>query len=170
MLKKTIKINLIVLLIMAVFLGTNVFAMSIESLKPNYTQESYGFAGFGKELLGFIRNIAIISAVVVCAFLGLKFMFGSLEQKAEYKKSLMPLAIGILVVAFSTTIVSTIWEETGATTGTSVCQHDNVSTPTCETGGVCFDCGKFMEYALGHQGTVEDGILKCSRCGKLFEV
>lgn len=51
------------------------------------------------KIIGFIRNIAVAAAVIIIMVLGVKYMLGSVEQKAEYKKSMIPLIVGILLVA-----------------------------------------------------------------------
>ena len=59
--------------------------------------------------MGWIRNIAAVIAVIIIAILGIKFMIGSTEERAEYKKSFLPLIIGIIVVLSATTIAGWIW-------------------------------------------------------------
>ena len=39
------------------------------------------------KIMGMIRNIAIIASVIIIMVLGIKYMLGSVEEKAEYKKS-----------------------------------------------------------------------------------
>ena len=60
-----------------------------------------------------IYNILLICgmivAVLIGAILGIKFMIGSVEEKAEYKKSFMPLIIGIVLVVAATAIASFIF-------------------------------------------------------------
>ena len=80
----------------------------VEGIKPKFTKSSYKLKSFSEKILGLIRNIAVISSVVILAYCGMRITFGSLEQRAEYKKSLMPLIIGVLVVLMSTTIVSIV--------------------------------------------------------------
>lgn len=62
------------------------------------------------KILGFIRNIALIGGVVIIAVLGLKYMMGSLEEKSEYKKSMIPLIVGIVVVMSATTIAKLLFD------------------------------------------------------------
>lgn len=107
---KTKKFLLIVFLISVTLLGHSSFAMSIEDISPAYTPDSKKIEGFGKEVLGIIINIAALSSVAILAYIGLRFMFGSVEQKAEYKKSLLPLAIGMLIVLSATTITRLVWK------------------------------------------------------------
>ena len=59
--------------------------------------------------MGLIRNIAIIASVIILMVLGVKYMLGSVEEKAEYKKSFIPLIIGIILVVSATTIASFIF-------------------------------------------------------------
>lgn len=103
--KKILTIILIIILIS--FFTSNIYA-SVYKLNPTYTPSSGSIKGFGEELFGIIRNVAAISSVVLLAFCGMKIVFGSLEQRAEYKKSLMPLIIGSLVVLSATAIVSLV--------------------------------------------------------------
>lgn len=42
-------------------------------------------------------------------YTGLKFIVGSTQEKAEYKKSLMPLVVGVIILVFATTIVNVIF-------------------------------------------------------------
>ena len=41
--------------------------------------------------------------------LGVKYMLGSVEEKAEYKKSFVPLIVGIVLVVAATAIASFIF-------------------------------------------------------------
>lgn len=61
-------------------------------------------------ILAYIRNIAAIAGVLLVAFLGIKYMMGSLEEKAEYKKSFIPLIVGTIVVVAATAIATTIFQ------------------------------------------------------------
>lgn len=64
-------------------------------------------------IMGMIRNIAIIASVIVIMVLGVKYIMGSVEEKAEYKKSFMPLIIGIILVVSATAIASFIFKLVG---------------------------------------------------------
>lgn len=61
------------------------------------------------KILAYIRNIAVIAGVIVITILGVKYMTGSLEEKAEYKKSFIPLIVGIIVIMAATVIATTIF-------------------------------------------------------------
>jgi len=49
-------------------------------------------------LLSVVQYIGIIGGAIVLAILGVKYMLGSVEEKAEYKKSFIPLIVGAIVV------------------------------------------------------------------------
>ncbi len=49
-------------------------------------------------VLGTIRVIAIIVSVGVLMVIGIKYLFGSIEQKADLKKTMMPYLIGSFMV------------------------------------------------------------------------
>lgn len=68
------------------------------------------FTSKAGKILAYIRNIAAIAGVLLIAFLGIKYMMGSLEEKAEYKKSFIPLIVGAIVVVAATTIAATIFQ------------------------------------------------------------
>lgn len=79
-------------------------------ITPTYdsaaTSDLQGIAG---SIMGLIRNIAVIAGVIILAVIGVKFMLGSPEEKSEYKKSLMPLVIGVIVVMAATQIMTMIF-------------------------------------------------------------
>lgn len=51
-----------------------------------------------KEIYNILLIIGICVAVIVAAILGIKFMLGSMEEKAQIKEALIPFIIGCIVV------------------------------------------------------------------------
>lgn len=64
-------------------------------LKQNDVNEIAKFSG---PIINTITTIGIITAVVISMILGIKYMVGSLEEKAEYKKSMIPYIIGVVLL------------------------------------------------------------------------
>lgn len=60
-------------------------------------------------VLGFIRNLSVVVSVIALMIIGLKYMFGSVEQKANYKATLVPYVIGCIMAICGTTLVSFIY-------------------------------------------------------------
>lgn len=57
------------------------------------------------QILTSVTNIGIVVAVIILAILGIKYMIGSVEEKAEYKKDLIPYLIGALILFGITSFV-----------------------------------------------------------------
>ena len=60
------------------------------------------------QIYSVIYSVAIIASVIMTMVLGIKYMTGSVEQKAEYKKTVIPVIIGLLLIFTITTIVQII--------------------------------------------------------------
>lgn len=58
------------------------------------------------KILGFLQWFAIIGGILIITILGIKYMMGSLEEKADYKKNFISLVIGIIVIMGATSIAS----------------------------------------------------------------
>lgn len=61
------------------------------------------------KVINLIRNVAVIGGVLLLTIIGFKYMLGSAEEKADYKKSLIPLVVGIVVVMAASQIMSMIF-------------------------------------------------------------
>ncbi len=116
--KKTMKILTVVLLaVMLVSFASNVLAAGTQ-LKPGDLENKIDYGNVADtnnlmsqagKIMGLIRNISVIAAVIIIMVLGVKYMLGSVEEKADYKKSFMPLIIGIILVVAATSIASFIF-------------------------------------------------------------
>ena len=69
-----------------------------------------GFAKeYGGKILSFFTGLSAVIAVVSLTYVGVKYITtGSMAQKAEYKKDLLPIAIGVFIVSSITTILTFI--------------------------------------------------------------
>ena len=110
---KTIKVLSILVIVAMLISVTNIaFATALKpgDVTANYEgQDASNIKSLGGKILGWVRNIAAVASVVLVAILGLKFMVGSTEERAEYKKSFMPLIIGAIIVLSASTIAGWIW-------------------------------------------------------------
>ena len=52
----------------------------------------------GGKIVGIIQVVGTISAVAILIALGIKYMMGSAEERAEYKKTLFPYFIGAVLI------------------------------------------------------------------------
>lgn len=66
-------------------------------------------------IIGVIKTIGIILSVLILVVLGIKFMLGSVEEKAEYKKTMIPYLIGAIMVFAIPQLVQIIYDITTST-------------------------------------------------------
>lgn len=103
-------------LIINIFIISNMFSVVFADVSPgdykpsSITTSEYQTA-FTKAgiVLGAIRNVSAVVAVIALMIIGIKYMIGSVEERAEYKKTLIPYVIGCVLVVSITTIVSFIY-------------------------------------------------------------
>ena len=110
--KKSIKILIIIVLIF-IILGNiiNVDAFSVGNMTgtalPQDDQAAVDRVGQG--IIKVISTIGSICSVIVLVIIGIKYMLGSTEEKAEYKKTLFPYVIGGFLVFGASVIASAIY-------------------------------------------------------------
>lgn len=61
-------------------------------------------------ILGSIRNIGIVLSVVILIVIGIKYMLGSAEEKANYKETLLPYIIGAFLLFTGSLIPQLIYD------------------------------------------------------------
>lgn len=109
--KKLVKILPVLLLIVLVSSFIPVFAADAGLIDPSTftgTQTS-SFNNIGNRIIGMVQAIGSIVSVLVLVVLGVKYMMGSAEEKAEYKKTFMPYIIGAILVFAASNLASMIF-------------------------------------------------------------
>lgn len=99
--KKTIKIISILAIIVAVIMAVTPVFAEIDPSKLQANSDAIAesaISGFAGKVMGLIRNVGIVAAVIILMIIGLQYLTGSVEQKADYKKSLMPYVVGVIVL------------------------------------------------------------------------
>lgn len=61
-------------------------------------------------IIHIIQVIGSIVSVVALIAIGIKYMLGSIEEKAEYKKTLLPYIIGAVIVFSISNLVGVIFD------------------------------------------------------------
>ena len=105
--KKVIRILLFFLMMMIMVINIS-NAMSVGTLKGN-TSDTNELQTVGNKAITVATTIGSVLSVIVIIVLGIKDMLGSVEEKAEYKKTLMPFLIGALFIFAASTIASMIY-------------------------------------------------------------
>ena len=52
----------------------------------------------GRNIVSILQAVGVVLSVVMLIVIGIKYMMGSAEEKAEYKKTLMPYVIGAALI------------------------------------------------------------------------
>lgn len=97
------KLTMLAITISGMMYSTLSFA-AVNGINPNTlemkdnTNATEAVRGFGSNILGMVSTAASVLAVIILIVLGIKYMMGSAEEKAEYKKTLLPYAIGAVFV------------------------------------------------------------------------
>lgn len=63
----------------------------------------------GGKIINIIQVVGIVVAIAVVIIIRIKYMTGSVEQKAEYKKVMIPYIIGAVLLVAGTSIVKVIF-------------------------------------------------------------
>lgn len=67
----------------------------------------------GQDIISIVSTIGSVVSVIVLIVLGIKYMMGSAEEKAEYKKTLLPYFIGAIFVFGAGAITTIIFNMAG---------------------------------------------------------
>lgn len=120
--KKTIKaMSIMLLVLMLLIMATTIVnAADLSDTITNVGEGSYSgsdITNVGKKVVGIIQVIGVVVAVIVILVIGIKYLIGSAEQKAEYKKTMIPYIVGAVLVFAGSTIVNVIYNITTNMTG-----------------------------------------------------
>ena len=62
------------------------------------TMDTGSVQNLGQSVFAVVRVVGILISVIILVVLGIKYMMGSAEEKSEYKKTLLPYAIGAFLI------------------------------------------------------------------------
>lgn len=114
--KKTIKIMLVVCVLLSVFCttisiaGNNTSGVSPNGYKGQNVDGISDINKVGNQIIRIVSTIGSIASVIVLVILGLKYMMGSAEEKAEYKKTLIPYLVGAVLIFAAANIASMVYK------------------------------------------------------------
>ena len=119
--KRNIIINILIILITIITLSTVIL--------PNYCYAEDDKLGLGdlsnyegtnpgseklekkaNTILAYIRAIGVVLSVAILIVMGIKYMMGSVEEKANYKQTLLPYLIGAFLVFTGSLIPQLIYD------------------------------------------------------------
>ena len=101
----------ILLIVMMVSVAANCFAISPTDIQG--TTDGTGsteIANVGKSIVGILQTVGIILSVIVLIILGIKYMMGSAEEKADYKKSMIPYLVGAILIFAASALAQVVYQ------------------------------------------------------------
>ena len=63
-----------------------------------------------ENVLGIIQVIGVVVSVIMLIVIGIKYMLGSIEERAQYKETLKPYLIGAFLLFSGTTVPQIIYQ------------------------------------------------------------
>lgn len=120
--KKQIKIISIVLVVLMALTAVSSVVLAATDLTDKITQIGEGndsanadkVVSLGATIVTIMQTVGIVVAVVVLLVIGIKYMIGSAEEKAEYKKTMIPYIVGAVLLFAATTIVNVVYNMANA--------------------------------------------------------
>lgn len=117
--KKTIKIVLVAMILLTA-LTVTVNATTSGVAPGSYTGSGASVSSIekvGNQIIQIVSTVGSIVSVIVLVVLGIKYMMGSAEEKAEYKKTLLPYIIGAGLVFAASAIAGIVFSFTQGLSG-----------------------------------------------------
>ncbi len=119
--KKTSKIVAVLCIVLAIVM---ISASSFATVTPSsfVAQDPTNVATIttlGGQIIGVVRTVGVLVAVVILLILGIKYMMGSAEEKADYKKSMIPYIVGAVLIFGASAIAGIVYDMATSLTGSN---------------------------------------------------
>ena len=107
---KLVPIMLLAIMLLSVFSPVMAAAResSISTPADVTVTKTDKFNTIGGKIIGMIQAIGNIVSVAVLVILGIKYMMGSAEEKAEYKKTMIPYLVGAILIFAASNIAGMV--------------------------------------------------------------
>lgn len=79
-----------------------------DDYNPGELQDADEIINIGNVIIGVFKFIGMVVSILALIVLGVKYMVGSVEEKAEYKQTMWPYIVGAGLLFATTTILSII--------------------------------------------------------------
>ncbi len=105
------RIICVIILIVSLFAFSTIsYGFGISDLTGTQDVQVASLKKAGNTMLTVITAVGIVISVVILIILGIKYMLGSVAEKAEYKKTLLPYVIGAGILFSASVIAQIIYE------------------------------------------------------------
>lgn len=120
--RKTIKIFSIIIIVLSILCTITTTFVYAQDLLPDpgkYAPPDESAPQNVTNMIGtiatIIQAIGVVLSVIVIVLLGIKYMLGSVEERADYKKAMLPFLVGAVLITATSTIVKIINDLTSQT-------------------------------------------------------
>lgn len=113
--RKIVVVFLVTALCLAITIPVNSYASSsglgdLNAYGGSSAGSSVELEQKAETILGIIQGIGVVVSVVMLMVIGIKYMMGSIEERAEYKETLKPYLIGAFLLFSGTTVPQIIYQ------------------------------------------------------------
>ena len=84
-------------------------AITPSSINGNTDLKTDSISTIGNNIVKILQTAGVVLSVVILIVLGIKYMLGSAEEKAEYKKTMMPYVIGAALIFAASALAQVIY-------------------------------------------------------------
>ena len=104
--KKKILITILLILLVVLIFITKSYGFGVNELNGGVQIRSTNtLVNVGNTVFTMITSVGAVISVAVLIIIGIKYMVGSVEKKAEYKKNLIPYVVGAALL-FGASVIS----------------------------------------------------------------
>lgn len=109
--KKITLISIIIFCIITIFFANRCYGeININNYKVGNIEEEQDVIDFANVIIGGVQAIGSIVSVLALVMIGIKYMMGSVEEKAEYKETMINYIIGAILVFAISNISAIIYD------------------------------------------------------------
>ena len=112
--KKRLLSILIILILSIILFGivSKTYATGISNPESYIKQDgdNTGIIPIANIIVGVVRGIGTAIALLTLTIIGVKYIMGSVQEKAEYKQTMWPYIIGAILIFAGSTLVDIIYK------------------------------------------------------------
>lgn len=110
--QKLVKIlTTLLFIVMILSVASTCFALSPSEITgKSDVQGATEIKNAGQSIVGILQAVGIILSVIVLIILGIKYMMGSAEEKADYKKSMIPYLVGAILIFAASALAQVVYQ------------------------------------------------------------
>lgn len=106
---KIILIMFIFIILFCTFSNNYIYALDVGKYKPTQSSGDNKLKDIGNRIIGPVQMVGSVVSVIAIICIGIKYMLGSVEEKAQYKETMKPYIIGAAMVFGITNILSIVY-------------------------------------------------------------